>query len=228
MQHRAPVKIGIMGPMSKRIRSKADLDHALAQLLILVPWLNALFELTGPLPLRLQKPGFAGLARLIVSQQVSTSSAKAIWTRVCSQFPSLTPELILAASDQDLRACGLSSPKMRTLRAIATAVHEQSLPLSRLGRLPPDKAHALMVKVKGIGPWTADLYLLFCLGQADAFPAGDLALQEALRMAYELEERPSAAELIDYVEPWRPYRGIGAQLLWAYYGVMKQRQGVPN
>ena len=213
--------------MSKLIRTKQALDTAVTALFEHAPYLYPLYELTGPLPLRHQKPGFIGLARMIVSQQVSVASARAIWARVLMHYPALAPADILTATDDDLRACGLSAPKMRTLRAIATAVSDGSLPLHTLSRMPADKAHALMVQVKGIGPWTADLYLLFCIGHADAFPAGDLALQEGLRMAYELEARPSAPELEAYAEDWRPYRGIVAQLLWAYYGVMKQRQGVP-
>jgi len=214
--------------MSKLIRTKQALDQAVTALFEHAPFLYPLYELTGPLPLRHHKPGFIGLARMIVSQQVSVASARAIWARVAARYPALSADDILGASDEDLRACGLSAPKMRTLRAIAEAVSSGALPLAKLGRMPADKAHALMVEVKGIGPWTADLYLLFCIGHADAFPAGDLALQEGLRMAYELEARPSAQELEAYAEDWRPYRGIVAQLLWAYYGVMKQRQGVPS
>ena len=214
--------------MSKLIRSKRALDEAVTALFEHAPYLYPLYDYTGPLPLRHHRPGFAGLARLIVSQQVSTASARAIWGRVCDRYPALTHEEISQSSDEDLRGCGLSTPKIKALRAIATAVGDGSLPLARLGRMPADHAHALMVKVKGIGPWTADLYLLFCIGHADAFPSGDLALQEGLRMAYELDARPSASELEAYAEDWRPYRGIVAQLLWAYYGVMKQRQGVPG
>lgn len=214
--------------MSKLIRSKRALSEAVDALFEHAPFLYPLYELTGPLPLRHHKPGFLGLARMIVSQQVSVASARAIWGRVCSAYPALEASDILGASDADLRACGLSAPKIRTLRAIAEAVDCGSLPLAKLGRMPAERAHALMVQVKGIGPWTADLYLLFCIGHADAFPSGDLALQEGLRMAYALEERPDAATLEAYAEDWRPYRGIAAQLLWAYYGVMKQRQGVPG
>jgi DNA-3-methyladenine glycosylase II len=210
--------------MSKLIRTQRSLDDALDALLDHAPALSPLYEQTGRLPLRYHKPGFIGLARMIVSQQVSTASARAIWGRVMSHYPDLSPADILHASDDDLRACGLSAPKIRTLRAIAEAVDTQTLPLAALGRMKADKAHALMIKVKGIGPWTADLYLLFCLGHADAFPAGDLALQEGLRMAYDLKERPTAAELEAYAEDWRPYRGIAAQLLWAYYGVAKKRE----
>ena len=223
------ITLSVTGPiMSKLIRTKTALAEAVDALFEHAPYLLPLYELTGPLPLRHHKPGFMGLARLIVSQQVSTASARAIWGRVLTAYPALAPSDILNATDEDLRACGLSAPKIRTLRAIATAVDDGSLPLARLGRMAADKAHALMVTVKGIGPWTADLYLLFCIGHADAFPSGDLALQEGLRMAYELEERPSALALEAYAEDWRPYRGIVAQLLWAYYGVMKQRQGVPD
>jgi DNA-3-methyladenine glycosylase II len=178
-------------------------------------------------PLRKREPGFDGLAGIIVSQQLSTASAGAIWARLKARFPTLSPEAVAAASDEDLRAAGLSAPKMRTLRAIAAAVAEGALPLERLGDMEADEAHACLTGVKGIGPWTADIYLLFCLGHADAFPAGDLALQEAARLAYELETRPTDKDLIALAERWRPWRGVAAKVLWAYYRIAKAREGAP-
>ncbi|HVL70604.1 MAG TPA: DNA-3-methyladenine glycosylase 2 family protein, partial [Beijerinckiaceae bacterium] len=137
------------------------------------------------------------------------------------------PAAVLEATDEALRACGLSAPKIRTLRAVAAAVDSGELPLDRLADLPADEAHALLTTVKGIGPWTADIYLLFCLGHADAFAAGDLALQESARLAYGLPARPSPAELLDLAEAWRPWRGVAAKVLWAHYKIAKQREGVP-
>jgi DNA-3-methyladenine glycosylase II len=182
----------------------------------------------GAVPgLRRRPAGFEGLAWIVVGQQVSTASASAIWGRVGQAFPALSPEAVLAASDEALRAPGLSRPKVRTLRAIAEAVVIGALPLDRLGELPADEAHRLMVAVKGIGPWTADVYLLFCLGHADAFPAGDLALQEAARIADGLDARPSVQALTARAEAWRPWRGVAAKVLWAYYRIAKAREGAP-
>jgi DNA-3-methyladenine glycosylase II len=178
-------------------------------------------------PLRKREPGFEGLAGIIVSQQLSTASAAAIWTRVKARFPNVSPAEIAAASDEDLRAPGLSGPKIRTLRAIAGSVAEGHLPLDALADLPADEAHALLTAVKGIGPWTADIYLLFCLGHADAFPGGDLALQEAARLAYDLDARPGTKEILVLAERWRPWRGVAAKVLWAYYRIAKSREGAP-
>jgi DNA-3-methyladenine glycosylase II len=179
-------------------------------------------------PLRKREPGFEGLARIIVSQQLSTASASAIWGRLAARYPRLAPHDIATASDEDLRAPGLSAPKIRTLRAIAAAIDDGSLPIDRLHDLPADEAHALLVAVKGIGSWTADIYLLFCLGHPDAFPAGDLALQEAARIAYGLSDRPKEKDFVALAEHWRPWRGVAAKVLWAYYRVVKQREGVPT
>ncbi len=182
----------------------------------------------GAMPhLRRRPAGFEGLAWIVVGQQVSTASASAIWGRVKERFPSLSPTSLLQASDEDLRGAGLSRPKIRTLRAAATSVQQGALPLDHLGALPADEAHRLMVAVSGIGPWTADVYLLFCLGHADAFPGGDLALQESARLAYDLEARPSARDLAALAEAWRPWRGVAATVLWAFYRIAKAREGAP-
>ncbi len=178
----------------------------------------------GP-PLRKREPGFAGLAAIIVSQQVSTASAKAIWGRVSERFPTLDAPTLRGADDEALRACGLSAPKIRTLRAAAEAVAQGDLPLDDLAGYDADAAHEALVTVKGIGPWTADIYLLFCLGHPDAFAAGDLALQEGARLAYTLDTRPKPAELLILADQWRPWRGVAAKVLWAYYGVQTGRGG---
>ncbi len=178
-------------------------------------------------PMRKREPGFEGLAGIIVSQQLSTASADAIWGRVKGRFPALRPADMLAATEEELRLCGLSAPKIRTLRAIAEAIASGALPLATLGDLAADEAHAVMTAVKGIGPWTADIYLLFCLGHPDAFPAGDLALQEAARLAYGLDARPKEKDFVALAERWRPWRGVAAKVLWAYYRIAKAREGAP-
>ncbi len=209
------------------IDCEAALDHALGEVLRLDPAMRALFDVAGRPPLRKREPGFEGLAGIVVAQQLSTASAAAIWRRVKDRFPNLEAGPVLAASDEDLRGCGLSAPKIRTLRAVASAIASGEVPLDDLATLPADEAHAHLVTVKGIGPWTADIYLLFCLGHPDAFPAGDLALQEAVRMGFALDARPSARELDAFSDRWRPWRGAAAKLLWAYYGAQRKGSGIP-
>ena len=179
----------------------------------------------GPPPLRLREPGFAGLAAIIVSQQVSVASATAIFARLSARLAPLDAHGVMAADDEALRACGLSGPKIRALRSVARAVAE-GLDLGALGALDAVEAHRALVAVSGIGPWTADIFLLFCLGHPDAFPAGDLALQEAARLALGLETRPDARGLEAIAERWRPWRGVAARMLWAYYRQAKQRSGM--
>jgi DNA-3-methyladenine glycosylase II len=133
----------------------------------------------------------------------------------------MAADRLLAASDDDLRSCGLSSPKIRTLRAIAAAMEDGALDLAAIERLDAEAAREALTRVKGIGPWSADVYLLFCLGHPDVWPAGDLALQEAARMALGLRSRPDAKRLEKIGERWRPWRAVAARLLWAYYGAVR-------
>jgi DNA-3-methyladenine glycosylase II len=207
--------------------SEAVLDRGVCALVKRDPVMRRIIAAGARPPLRKREPGFEGLARIIVSQQLSTASAGAIWARLEARFPALSPENIATAPDEELRGAGLSAPKIRTLRAIAAAVTAGTLPLGDLGDRPADEAHALLTVVKGIGPWTADIYLLFCLGHPDAFPVGDLALQEAARIAYDLDTRPSDKELLALAERWRPWRGVAAKALWAYYRIAKSREGAP-
>ena len=185
-----------------------------------------LIAIGGPPPLRLREAGFAGLAAIIVAQQVSTASATAIFGRLQARIVPLEAAEIAKATEDDLRACGLSNAKIRALRAVAQAIAEGGLDLEGLGGLDAEDAHKALVAVKGVGPWTADIFLLFCLGHADAFPAGDLALQEAVRLALNLKRRPDVARLERIAERWRPLRGVAARMLWAYYRAVKARSGM--
>jgi DNA-3-methyladenine glycosylase II len=177
--------------------------------------------------LRKRPAGFEGLAWIIVGQQLSTASAGAIWSRLKESLETVSPDHLLAAREEALRAAGLSASKIRTLRGLSRHVHEGRLALDDLERLPAEQAHALLTAVKGIGPWTADVYLLFCLGHPDAFPSGDLALQEATRLALALDRRPDAKDLGALSQRWRPWRGVAAKVLWAYYRTSKSREGAP-
>ena len=178
-------------------------------------------EETGSLPLRLRKDGFTALLDAIVSQQISVAAAAAIWGRM--KAAKLTgPRKIMAASDEDLRSCGLSTQKIRYARALA----EARIDYKALRALSSDEVIATLVKVPGIGPWTAEIYAMFSLGHADVFPPGDLALQEAAKVLFGLPERPKEREFRQIAAAWAPWRSVAARLLWAYYRVEKQREGI--
>lgn len=210
-----------------RIDSEADLAHGLACLVAADPRLPAVLATGGAPPLRRRAAGFAGLAAIVVGQQVSTASAAAIGARLFAAIDPFEPAAIVRARPARLAQVGLSTPKIKALKAIARAIRDGSLDLDGLATLPADAAHEALCAVHGIGPWTADSYLLFCLGHADAWPAGDLALQEAARLAFGLDARPTARQLVVLAEPWRPWRGVAAFLLWTYYRTAKGREAVP-
>lgn len=213
--------------MSSRIECEADLNTALAHLIELDPRLNDLLAIAGRPPLRKRPGGFQGLASIVVSQQLSTASAAAIWGRLTVAFDPFEHRGVLAARKTKLQRLGLSAPKISTLKCIARAIERDGLDLDALADLPADEAHRALTIVKGVGPWTADIYLLFCIGHADAFPADDLALQEAARIAFKKRKRPSAKQLERLSEVWRPWRGVAACLLWSYYRAVKRRDAVP-
>ena len=184
-------------------------------------------DVTGQPPLRRREPGFTGLARIVVGQQVSVASANAIWARCTDAIQPLSAARVAELSDDELRACGLSRPKVRTLRAISAAVRENGLDLDGAARLPDAALREQLLAVSGIGPWTADIFEMFCLGRPDGFAPGDLALQIAAQHAFDLDERPSGQEMLELAEAWRPWRAVSARLLWAYYALIRQgRSGI--
>jgi len=199
------------------IHTEADLDAALAALVAADRRFVELIAAAGRPPLRRRDGGFAGLAAIIVAQQLSTASATAIWERLSTALDPLEPAAILRARPARLARLGLSAPKIRALKAIARAVMRGELALAALADGAAEEAHAALTAIHGIGPWTADIYLLSCLGHADAWPAGDLALQEAARVAFALPLRPSAKEMVALAAPWRPWRAVAARVLWTYY-----------
>ena len=205
--------------MKKRshIHTEADFDAALAALGKIDPRFVALVAAAGRPLLRRRTEGFAGLAAIVVGQQLSVASANAIWGRLAAAFDPFEPSAILRARPARLARFGLSAPKIRALKAIARAVVKGDLALAALAELTADEAHAMLTAVHGIGPWTADTYLLSCLGHADVWPAGDLALQEAARVAFALPARPTAKEMQGLAEAWRPWRAVAARVLWTYY-----------
>ncbi len=213
--------------MTERIVTEADLDAAIAALLKADVRFAQALTLGGRPPLRKRPDGFAGLASIVVSQQLSTASAGAIWGRLSAAFDPFDHAAVLRARGPRLARAGLSAPKIRTLKAIAKAVERGDIDLASLAALPADEAHLALTAIHGIGPWTANIYLLFCLGHADAWPAGDLALQEAARLLFKLRTRPTAKEMLPLAERWRPWRGAAACVLWSYYRAAKRRDGAP-
>jgi len=171
--------------------------------------------------------GFAGLVRVITGQQVSIAAAAAIWARLEAGLGGVTPEAIAARDIEGLRALGLSAPKARYVRAIADAHLRGAMDFGSLHTLDDTAAADVLCGLIGVGRWTADIYLIFCEGRRDIFPAGDLALQEGLRMAEGWAARPSERELLARAELWRPHRGVAAHLIWAYYDAVGRRQATP-
>ncbi|WP_254054804.1 DNA-3-methyladenine glycosylase [Pseudophaeobacter sp. EL27] len=175
----------------------------------------------GPLPLRRRPDGFGQLLSAIVSQQVSVASAKAIWQRLLDAQLT-TREEVVSASEDDLRAAGLSRQKIRYSIALA----EEAIDFEALRDMPTEAVIKVLTKVTGVGIWTAEIYAMFSLGRADVFAPGDLALQEAAKDLFDLPARPSERELRKLAEAWSPWRSVAARILWAYYHVAKDREGI--
>ncbi len=181
----------------------------------------AALALTGPLPLRRQEDGFTALLDAIVGQQVSVASADAIWKRL--EAAGLTgQDAMAAASDEDLRAAGLSRQKARYGRALA----QSGIDFAALRDMPDAQVVKVLTAVPGIGLWTAEIYAMFALGRADVFAPGDLALQEGARHLFGLPDRPTERALRTMAEDWSPWRAVAARALWAYYRVIRSREGI--
>ncbi|MCR8725192.1 DNA-3-methyladenine glycosylase family protein [Frigidibacter sp. ROC022] len=208
-------------PVGRIIETEACVAEGAAWLAARDPVLARALEICGPLPLRRHADGFGALMQAIIGQQVSTASAKALSARM--QAAGLTgPEAIAAAPDEALRAAGMSRQKTRYLRALA----EARLDYAALRRAPDAEVVAVLTALPGIGNWTAEIYAMFALGRADVFAPGDLALQEAARILYRLDGRPTPRALAGMARAWSPWRGVAARLLWAYYREIKGREGV--
>jgi len=213
--------------MTNFLHSDADLQAGLARLVAADPRLAPIAEKAGRFSLRRREAGYAGLCAIVCGQQLSTASAAAIRNRLFAAFDPFHHDSVRRARTDKLKRLGLSAPKIKSIREIGKAVAQGRIDLTAVGEMDADAAHAALVALHGIGPWSADIYLLFCLGHSDAFPAGDLAVQEAARIAFGLRKRPDAKALAKLAEAWRPWRGVAAHLLWAYYHAVKKRDVVP-
>lgn len=206
--------------------------------------LKAIHDRTGEPPLRRYPADFSGLAHIIVGQQLSIASAAAIWSRLQAALGRVTAPVVRAARDETLVTAGLSSAKVRTLRALADAVGPQRastlkataswsgapkpvrLSIARLVNASDEEVRDALMAVHGIGPWTADIFIMFCLGRADAWAAGDLALQVGVARAFGMGKRLTAEETLAVAERWRPWRGVAARLIWADYSNLRNMKPI--
>jgi DNA-3-methyladenine glycosylase II len=212
--------------MTYFLHTEADLQAGLAKLIETDPRLKPVAEKAGAFALRRREGGYAGLCAIVCGQQLSTASAAAIRARLFAAFDPFHHDSVLSARTDKLKRLGLSAAKIKSIKEIGKAVAEGRIDLNAVGNMDADAAHAALTALHGIGPWTADIYLLFCLGHSDAWPAGDLAIQEAARIAFGLRKRPDVKKFTKMAEIWRPWRGVAAHLWWAYYHAVKRREGV--
>ncbi len=203
------------------IKTEQDIADGLKMLGQLDETLLQIIKQTPSVPLRREQSGFPGLVRIIIGQHVSTASASAIHRRFIDSIHPITPKRYLEIPEEILIQIGLTRAKQATITNLANAIIDETLDLEQINQLEESQAVAKLTALKGIGPWTAEVYLLFCAGHPDIFAAGDLALREAVRHAYDMEERPSENELREIATKWSPFRGIATRLFWSYYEHVK-------
>ncbi|EPX78935.1 DNA-3-methyladenine glycosylase family protein [Litoreibacter arenae] len=175
----------------------------------------------GPLPLRLKPEGFLELLSAIMGQQVSIASAAAINGRL-REAGLVDERSVDAASEAELRACGLSRQKIRYAHALARS----GIDFNALRGMDSAEVVRTLTRVPGIGTWTAEIYAMFSLGHADIFASGDLALQEAARLLFDLPDRPKEKDMRRMALAWSPWQSVAARILWAYYRIAKDREGI--
>lgn len=203
------------------IKSEKDIVEGLEKLGQLDETLLHIIKHTPSVPLRREQSGFPGLVRIIIGQHVSTASAAAIHARFVEAIHPVSPKHYLETPEETLIQIGLTRAKQTTITALSQAILNETLNLEEITQLDEHQAVAQLIAIKGIGPWTAEVYLLFCAGHPDIFAAGDLALREAVRHAYDMQTRPSEKELRQIATKWSPYRGIATRLFWSYYAYVK-------
>lgn len=197
--------------------TKTTLREGLDALARVDPDMATALEAHGYPTLRRRPQGFAALMRIIVGQQVSTQAAASIWAKLDAAVDTADPASVIGARDEDLRGAGLSRQKAAYVRALAEDVASGRVALRRIPRMDDDEAIAELVKIKGIGRWSAEIYLLFALGRRDIWPADDLAVMVAVQRLKRLEARPDRKTMDALAEPWRPWRGAAAHFMWHYY-----------
>lgn len=205
--------------------------HAIAPMADLLhrdPDLASIIDRAGPLPWRRRTPGFPGLLQAIVAQMISNQAAAAIWGRLRALPGALDPGGLLHLSDEALRGAGLSRPKVAHARVLAEAFLDGTLDADSLADMDDEAAIARMVSVRGLGRWTAEIYLLFALDRLDIFPGGDIALAAAAAHLKGLDHRPAPAELRRLAEQWQPARSLAARLLWHHWRHVTNRPALDD
>ncbi len=195
----------------------AGTEAATRMLIAQDPALVPCLEVDRPMTWEVRPNGFPGLVHIILEQQVSTAAGTAMWKKLCNMAGSVTPETFLLLDDDVLRHCGFSRQKMQYCRSLAAEVRDRRFDPDALASMTDDEAMAALTARKGIGRWTAEIYLLMVLGRPDLWPAGDLALQIGLQRLLGLPKRPMPAETDARAEAWRPHRSLAARLIWNYY-----------
>lgn len=211
--------------MFKTIDTEADIAEGVEWLIAREPRFRLVIDTHGHPPLRRAEGGLPGLLRIVTEQMISLQAADAIWQRLARELAPLDPPAVLRRRHATLMKLGLSGAKSRTFHALARAAHRGEFQVESLHEAPDDAVIAALVALPGIGPWTADIYVLSCMGRADAWPTGDLALQAAAAHLLGLEKRPDARTMTGLAEAWRPWRAVAARLLWSHYRSLK---GLPQ
>lgn len=212
-------------PKLHRISSAEELERAIAELAAADRRLaEVIARISRPKFVPRRKHGFETLVEIVASQQLSIAAADTIFGRVKAKVTPFNPENLLAADAVTLRACGLSAPKQRHMKSIATAILDGSLDLKRIRRMADNDARAHLIAVKGIGPWTADIYLMSSLGRADIWPVGDVGLQAAIARGLDLKKRPNEKAMERLAKNWRPWRTVAARLFWLHEDAVRSQK----
>lgn len=203
-----------------------DVTEACSILAAQDPVLAAALEPIKEPHIRKRADGFAALFRIIVEQQVSVASAQAIWARCRQGVKPMSAASVLRLGEAHLRTLGLTRQKAHYVSCLAQDIRSRRLSLKAVARAPEDEARAMLTSVKGIGPWTAGIYLLFCEGRVDIWPPGDIALEHSYAAAAGLTKKPTSETLNEVAQNWAPYRGLAAHILWTYYAHIRGRKPI--
>ena len=208
--------------MQARVAPTAPLDEpmlarAVRMLARTEPRFARIVKRHGPPPMWPREPGFQTLVLLMLEQQVSLAQGRAMYARIASATGAVTTANVATLGESGLRALGVTRQKSAYIAALATRLERSEFDLDAIATLSDDEAHAALDGLHGVGPWTAQCYLLFALRRSDVFPAADLALLEAVRQLWRLRARPSPDALARRARAWRPHRAVAARLLWHHY-----------
>lgn len=208
--------------MNKRIDSQTDIALAISDLKKSDPKLIPIIDESNHVPLRRAEAGFEGLANIITSQLISRTAADAIWERLKTHFGILTANNIAQTTEQKLRDLGLSGAKARALLSTSQKLLDDPNFLMSIEQHDTDNALKELISLKGVGPWTAEVYLLSCCGHPDIFPVGDVALRTAAGHAFFNGIQPDQKALREHSQRWAPWRSVAARILWAHYANIKK------